>query len=162
MKERFKGKVWKFGDNINTDVITPGKYENLPMVEMSLHCLEPVNPNFAGQVREDDVLVAGENFGCGSAREIAPQALKCLKIGAVIAKSFSRTFFRNSIAIGLPVLISEKAAELSAQGDVLEIDLEYSRAFNVTSGQEIPVEPLDELLFEILMSGGIFLAFRDQ
>jgi 3-isopropylmalate/(R)-2-methylmalate dehydratase small subunit len=162
MKERFKGNVWKFGDNINTDVITPGKYENLPMAEMSLHCLEPVNPNFAGQVREDDVLVAGENFGCGSAREIAPQALKCLKIGAVIARSFSRTFFRNSIAIGLPVLISEKAAELSAQADVLEIDLEYSRVFNVTSGQEIPVEPLDELLFEILMSGGIFLAFRDQ
>lgn len=162
MKKQFKGRVWKFSDNINTDVITPGKYENLPMVKMSLHCLEPVNPNFAAQVREDDVLVAGENFGCGSAREIAPQALKFLKIGAVIAKSFSRTFFRNSIAIGLPVLISEKATELAAQGDDLEIDLEHSRIFNVTSGQEIPVEPLDELLFKILMSGGIFLAFRDQ
>lgn len=162
MKKRFKGRVWKFGDNINTDVITPGKYENLPMGEMSLHCLEPINPNFAGQIREDDVIVAGENFGCGSAREIAPQALKYLKIGAVIAKSFSRTFFRNSIAIGLPVLVSENAAELAAEADVLEIDLEHSRVSNVTSGQEIFVEPLNKLLFEILKSGGIFLAFRDQ
>ncbi|MBN1222351.1 MAG: 3-isopropylmalate dehydratase [Candidatus Aminicenantes bacterium] len=162
MKEKFRGKVWKFGDNINTDVITPGKYENLPMEEMILHCLEPVNPNFAGQVRENDILVAEENFGCGSAREIAPQALKHLKIGAVIAKSFSRTFFRNSIAIGLPVLVSKKAAALVAQGNVLEIDLEHSRVCNATSGGEIPIEPLHELLYEILMNGGIFLSFRDK
>jgi 3-isopropylmalate/(R)-2-methylmalate dehydratase small subunit len=162
MKERFRGKTWKFGDNINTDVITPGKYENLPMDEMSLHCLEPIDPKFAAQVRENDILVAGENFGCGSAREIAPQALKYLKIGAVIAKSFSRTFFRNSIGIGLPVLISEKAERLTGQGDVLEIDLEHSRVRNTSSGLDIPIEPLDELLYEILMKGGIFFSFLNK
>jgi len=162
MKEKFRGKTWKFGANINTDVITPGKYENLPMDEMSLHCLEPVNPDFASRVRENDILVAGENFGCGSAREIAPQALKHLKIGAVIAKSFSRTFFRNSIAIGLPVIISEKAARLTAQGDVLEIDLTHSKVSNISSGAEIPVELLDESLYGILMKGGIFLSFRNR
>lgn len=162
MKKKYRGKTWKFGDNVNTDLITPGKYENLPMEEMSLHCLEPVNPDFAAHVRKDDVLVAGENFGCGSAREIAPQALKHLKIGVVIAKSFSRTFFRNSIAIGLPVIISEKAATLTAPGDVLEIDLARSRVSNVSSGAEIPVEPLDELLYGILMKGGIFLSFLDK
>jgi 3-isopropylmalate/(R)-2-methylmalate dehydratase small subunit len=162
MKDRFKGRVWKFGDNINTDVITPGKYENLPMKEMSLHCLEPVNPDFAGLVAEDDILVAGENFGCGSAREIAPQALKYLKIGAVIAKSFSRTFFRNSIAIGLPVLISEKAAALTEAGDTLDVDFEHSMVINISSDVEIPVEPLDELLYGILMNGGIFSSFRNK
>jgi len=161
MKKRFKGKVWRFNDNINTDVITPGKYENLPMPEMSLHCLEPVNPDFAGCVAEDDILVVGENFGCGSAREIAPQALKYLKIGAVIAKSFSRTFFRNSVAIGLPVLISEKAAALTSAGDKLEVDLEHSTVINISSGVKIPVEPLDELLYGILMNGGIFSSFRN-
>jgi len=162
MKDKLRGKAWKFGDNINTDVITPGKYENLPMEEMSLHCLEPVNPDFAGQVRENDIIIAGENFGCGSAREIAPQALRYLKIGVVIAKSFSRTFFRNSIAIGLPVLLSDKASSLTAPGDVLEVDFADSLVRNAGSGVEIPIEPLDELLYGILMNGGIFLSFRNK
>lgn len=160
MKARIKGKVWKFGDNVNTDVITPGKYENLPMEEMSLYCLEPVNPDFAKNVQAEDILVAGENFGCGSAREIAPQALQHLKVGVVIAKSFARTFFRNAIATGLPVLISEEAQAKCCAGDVLEVDFQQSQIKNISKGVNIRVEPIDGLLFGILKKGGIFSYFR--
>jgi 3-isopropylmalate dehydratase small subunit len=156
MEEKIKGKIWKFGDNINTDVITPGKYENLPMDEMSQHCLEPVDNDFAKNVKENDILVAGENFGCGSAREIAPTALKHLKVGAIIAKSYARTFFRNAIAIGLPVLISKEADSLCKPGDVLEIDLKQSKIKNLSTETNIKIEPIDDDIFQILLKGGIF------
>ena len=160
MVEKIKGRVWKFGDHINTDVITPGKYENLSMEKMSLYCLEPVNPQFAMDVQAQDILVAGENFGCGSAREIAPQALKHLEVGAIIAKSFARTFFRNAIAIGLPVLISGEAWTKCSKGDLLEVNFERSQVTNVTIGENIHIEPIDELLYGIFMSDGIFSYFR--
>lgn len=160
MKARIKGKIWKFGDDVNTDVITPGKHENLSMKEMIRHCLESVDPDFSKNVQTGDILVAGENFGCGSAREIAPQALKHLGVGAVIAKSFARTFFRNAIAIGLPVLISREAQKNCSPGDIFEVDLQHSQINNGSKGRNIPVEPIDELLFEILIKDGIFSYFR--
>jgi 3-isopropylmalate/(R)-2-methylmalate dehydratase small subunit len=156
MEKKIKGRIWKFGDNINTDVITPGKYENLPMDEMSQYCLEPVDSDFAKNAKENDILVAGENFGCGSAREIAPTALKYLKVGAIIAKSYARTFFRNAIAIGLPVLISKDAASLCKPGDVLEIDLKQSKIKNLSTKTSIKIEPIDDDIFQILLKGGIF------
>jgi 3-isopropylmalate dehydratase small subunit len=160
MKARIKGRVWKFGDNVNTDVITPGKHENLPMDKMCQYCLEPVDPDFAKNVQAEDILVAGENFGCGSAREIAPQALLYLGVGAVIAKSFARTFFRNAVATGLPVLISGEARKKCSPGDILEVDLQKSRIRNTSKGEDISVEPVDSLLYSILMKGGIFPYFR--
>ncbi len=156
MEKIIRGCVWKFGNNINTDLITPGKYENLPFDEMTRYCLEPVDADFAKNVKENDVVVAGENFGCGSAREIAPQALKHLKVGAIIAKSFARTFFRNSIAIGLPVLISKEAHSRCSQKDILEVDFEHSMVKNTTTNTNIDVEPIDNYIYQILMKGGIF------
>lgn len=156
MEKIIRGCVWKFGNNINTDLITPGKYENLPFDEMTRYCLEPVDADFAKNVKENDVVVAGENFGCGSAREIAPQALKHLKVGAIIAKSFARTFFRNSIAIGLPVLISKEAHFRCSQKDILEVDFEHSVVKNTTTNTNIDVEPIDNYIYQILMKGGIF------
>ena len=160
MEEKIKGRIWKFGDNINTDVITPGKYENLPLDEMSQYCLEPVDANFAKNIQENDILVAGENFGCGSAREIAPTALKHLKVGAIIAKSYARTFFRNAIAIGLPVLISKDAISLCNPGDVLEIDLKQSKIKNLSTETNISIDPIDDDIFQILLKGGIFSTIK--
>lgn len=162
MKTRIKSRVWKFGDNVNTDVITPGKYENLPVKEMIRYCLESIDPDFSKNVKAGDILVAGENFGCGSAREIAPQALKHLGVGAVIAKSFSRTFFRNAVATGLPVLISREAQRKCRPGDILEVDLRHSKIKNLSQEENISVEPINELLLGILMEGGIFSYFRKK
>lgn len=160
MEEKIKGRIWKFGDNINTDIITPGKYENLPLDEMSQYCLEPVDADFAKNVKENDILVAGENFGCGSAREIAPTALKHLKVGAIIAKSYARTFFRNAIAIGLPVLISKDAISLCNKGDVLEIDLKQSKIKNLSTEANINIDPIDDDIFQVLLKGGIFSTIK--
>jgi 3-isopropylmalate/(R)-2-methylmalate dehydratase small subunit len=162
MKKRFQGRVWKFGDHIDTDVITPGKYENLPLEELCRHCLEPIKAAFAHTLKDNDVLVAGVNFGCGSAREIAPRALKQLKIGAVVAKSFSRTFFRNAIAIGLPVLISPQAFEACHEGDRVMIDLAHSRLKNMTTKKAVPVDPIPKDIYGILLSGGLFASLRKK
>jgi len=162
MKKRFQGRVWKFGDHIDTDVITPGKYENLPFNELCRHCLEPLNPAFAGRIRENDVLVAGINFGCGSAREIAPRALQRLGVGAVVAKSFSRTFFRNAVTIGLPVLISPAAYDVCRDEDRVSVDLIRSRLKNLTTRQLIPVEPIPEDIYAILLNGGLFASLRKK
>jgi 3-isopropylmalate dehydratase small subunit len=162
MKKKLQGRAWIFGDHIDTDSITPGKYENLPLKELSGHCLEPVNRAFAKNVKKDDVVVAGENFGCGSTREIAPRALKELKVGAVVAISFARTFFRNAIAIGLPLLVSQDAAQKCRQGDILAIDIPHSRIRNMTTKRPIPAEPIPEELYYILSNGGLFSALKKK
>jgi 3-isopropylmalate dehydratase small subunit len=162
MKRRFQGRIWKFGDNIDTDVITPGKYENCPFDELCRHCLEPINPAFARRIRKDDILVAGFNFGCGSAREIAPRALQQLGVGAIVARSFSRTFFRNAVAIGLPVLIAPAAVDDCREGDRMMIDLRRSRLENVTTHQAIPMEPIPENMYAILADGGLFASLQNK
>lgn len=162
MKKKLQGRAWVFGDHIDTDSITPGKYENLPLKELSRHCLEPVNRAFAKNVKKDDVVVAGENFGCGSTREIAPRALKELRVGAVVAISFARTFFRNAIAIGLPLLVSQDAAQKCRQGDILAIDIPHSSIRNMTTKTPIPAEPIPEELYYILSNGGLFSALKKK
>jgi len=161
VKTLVRGRVWKFGNNVNTDVITPGKYENLPIDKMVEHCMEPIDPGFAGNVKEDDVIIAGENFGCGSAREISPRALKHLKISAVIAKSFARTFFRNAIAIGLPVIISKAAFDSCQAGNTVELDIKNSKMTNSSTKAEILIEPIDGFLYSILEKNGIFSAMKE-
>jgi 3-isopropylmalate/(R)-2-methylmalate dehydratase small subunit len=150
-----KGRAWKFGDNISTDHITPGRYyhlrSNLP--ELAKHVMEDADPEFAKNVREGDFIVAGENFGMGSSREHAPLVIKLSGVSAVIAKSFARIFYRNSINIGLPLLIAD--TDKIDAGDELEVDLGKGIIKNITKNAEIRAKPLPDFMLKIIESGGL-------
>jgi methanogen homoaconitase small subunit len=151
--EKIKGKVWKFADNIDTDVIIPGRYLRIfSMDELASHVMEGIDPDFAKKVEKGDIIVAGQNFGCGSSREQAPVALKHLGVSAIIAKSFARIFYRNAINIGLPVIIAEINA---INGDILEIDLEEGTIINITKNESFKIEPFKKFMLDILKKGGI-------
>ena len=151
----FRGRVWKLGDNIDTDVITPGKYLILPIDELKKYVLEPIDPEFSRKVKPGDILVAGRNFGCGSSREQAPAALKALGISVVIAESFARIFFRNAISLGLPVMICDGISEKVKEGEFLEVNLEIGEVRNLNTGQIIKTRILSKQMVEILKAGGI-------
>ncbi len=150
-----KGKVWKYGNDINTDVIFPGKYTYTPMdeEEMASHALEDLDPEFASQVKPGDVIVAGKNFGCGSSREQAASCLKYAGVQAVIAKSFARIFFRNAINQGLPVVISEKAADTLKKGE--EAGIDWGKNEIITRSGRISFQPLPDSVKRILDAGGL-------
>ncbi|MHA1595018.1 MAG: 3-isopropylmalate dehydratase small subunit [Candidatus Baldrarchaeia archaeon] len=154
---RIKGRAWKFGDDINTDLIIAGKYkyDTLDMKELAKHAFEAIRPGFSDAVKPGDIIVAGKNFGSGSSREQAPLVIKALGIGAVVAKSFARIFYRNAINIGLPVITCEKAYDAVTEGDELEIDVEKGIIKNLTSGQTLGFRPLPEFMIRILKEGGI-------
>lgn len=156
-----RGKVWRFGDNIDTDAITPGKYMGAPERELLKHVLEVINPRFPEEVRPGDIIVAGSNFGCGSSRESAPAALKSLGIGAIVAESFARIFFRNSIAIGLPTLVCPGVSSLFNDGEELELDLKSARITNLTKGKTVYGKPLPEQMLEVLLKGGIIPLLKE-
>jgi 3-isopropylmalate/(R)-2-methylmalate dehydratase small subunit len=150
-----KGRVWKYGDNINTDVIFPGKYTysiNDPN-EMAKHALEDLDPNFSKNVKKGDIIVAGRNFGCGSSREQAATCLKYAGIGAVIAKSFARIFFRNAINQGLPVIQCSEAVEVIEKGDEIEID--FNKGKIITKRGIFNFPPLPDTVLQILKDGGL-------
>jgi len=149
------GKVWKFGDDVDTDAIVPGRFLilNTPQ-ELAKHAFEGVRPEFKDRVKPGDIIVAGDNFGCGSSREHAPLALKGAGIRCVIAKSFARIFFRNSINIGVTLLECPEADRIS-EGDVLEIDEAKGVIRNKTKKETYKVKPLPEFLMEIVRSGGL-------
>ncbi|MEM2321006.1 MAG: 3-isopropylmalate dehydratase small subunit [Candidatus Bathyarchaeia archaeon] len=151
-----KGRVWKFGDNINTDLIIAGKYKLsiTDISELSKHAMEALIPGFAEKVSRGDIIVAGKNFGCGSSREQAPLVLKHIGIGAVIAESFARIFYRNAINIGLPVLECKEVHKISS-GDILEVDLAGGSIKNITKGEVYKVKPIPSSLLEILAEGGL-------
>lgn len=149
-----KGRVWKFGDNINTDVITPGKYLSLPIDELKRHVMEPLDSEFCTKVKLGDVIVAGRNFACGSSREQAPAALKALGVSAIIAKGFARIFFRNAISLGLPVMVCEGISEAVEQGDLLEVNIETGRLTNLKLGQTFATKALSKQMIETLKAGG--------
>ncbi|MEM1545675.1 MAG: 3-isopropylmalate dehydratase small subunit [Candidatus Methanomethylicia archaeon] len=151
----FKGRAWKFGDNIDTDVITPGKYLILPIDELKNYALEPIDPEFSRKVKPGDIIVAGRNFGCGSSREQAPAALKALGISVVIAESFARIFFRNAISLGLPVVICEEISKRVSNGDLLEVNLEIGEIRNLNTGQIFKTKTLSRQMIEILKAGGV-------
>lgn len=148
---RISGKVWKFGDNIDTDVIIPGKYlRTTDMNVFASHVMEGIDPGFSQKVQKGDIIVAGENFGCGSSREQAPLALKHAGIGCIVAQSFARIFFRNAINIGLPIVEAKIDCE---EGDIIEIDLENGTVKNkekIYRGIR-----LADFLLEILADGGL-------
>jgi 3-isopropylmalate/(R)-2-methylmalate dehydratase small subunit len=152
-----RGRVWKFGDNVNTDIIYPGRYLKsfLPPEEMAKHALEGVNPDFSKNVKPGDIIVAGRNFGCGSSREEAATCLKAAMIGGVIAESFARIFFRNAVNIGLPVLECKGITQKVKNGDILEVEFKKGLIRNVSTGEEIKTLPLPEFMMEILEKGGL-------
>jgi len=151
-----KGNAWKFGDDVNTDLIVPGKYlELVDPSEMAKHAMEGVDPEFPEKVAEGDVVVGGTNFGCGSSREHAAIALKYVGVGAVVAESFARIFYRNAINLGLPALECPGIAGAVSEGDELEIDLTGGKVVNVTTGKELEFMPLPEFMVEVLTEGGL-------
>lgn len=161
MKE-IKGKAWLFGNDIDTDVILPGKYLVLTEPkDLAKHALEGLVAGFADKIKAGDIIVAGKNFGCGSSREHAPLALKHAGVGAVVAKSFSRIFFRNAINIGLPVVISKDAMERVAEGETLSIDLEKGLIVNA-KGEKISTEGYPEFLLEMLRDGGLLQSLKNK
>jgi 3-isopropylmalate/(R)-2-methylmalate dehydratase small subunit len=158
-----KGKVWKFGSDVNTDEIIPARYLNTSdPQELAAHCMEDADPDFVKKMSRGDIIVAEENFGCGSSREHAPIALKTAGIACVVARSFARIFFRNAINIGLPIIECPEAAAATAAGDVLEIDLAAGRIRNVTQKKEWCVPPFPKEMQEIIAAGGLMNFVKQQ
>jgi len=156
-----KSRVWKFDDNVDTDQIIPSQYLLLSSIdEMMVYTFEPLIDDFAKLVKEGDVIVAGENFGCGSSREQAPRVLKNLGVKAVIASSFARIFFRNSINIGLPVIICKEAHGSLKHGDLLSIDM--VKGHIVTDGGNLNCTKLPEYMQNILNEGGLIELLNEE
>jgi len=149
-----RGKVWLFGDNVDTDVITPGLYVDASMEEMKKHVLEALNPKFPKEVKAGDIIVAGKNFGCGSSRETAPDAIKALGIGAVVAETFARIFFRNAISIGLPILPCPGVSGTFREGEEVELNVSGAKVTNLSSNRTLQGQPLAKDILDILSRGG--------
>lgn len=153
---KIKGKVWKFGDDINTDEIIPARYLiTTDPKELAKHVMEDADPEFPKKVQPGDIIVAGKNFGCGSSREHAPLAIKGAGISAIVAESFARIFYRNAINLGMVVIESPEIAKETDEGDELEIDLEKGIVKNLTKGKEYKIKPLPEDLRKIQEAGGL-------
>jgi len=160
---KLAGSVWKYGDNVDTDVIIPARYLNVSDAEqLARHCLEDLDPSFAGAVQPGDVIVAGENFGCGSSREHAPLAIRAAGVSCVVARSFARIFFRNAINIGLPILECPAAVEKLATGHQLEVDLETGQIRNLTTGGDYRAKPYPAFMMELLRAGGLVSYTRQR
>lgn len=153
---QISGKVFKYGDNVDTDVIIPARYLNTSdAAELASHCMEDIDKEFVKNVKKGDIMVAGKNFGCGSSREHAPLAIKTSGISCVIAESFARIFFRNSINIGLPILECKEASEDIKNGDDVSIDLSSGKIVNNTSGKVYNAEPFPPFMQELINAGGL-------
>jgi 3-isopropylmalate/(R)-2-methylmalate dehydratase small subunit len=157
MEKNISGKAWVFGNNIDTDQIYPGIYVELTEGEdIKKHAMGgSAEPRFAQEFRPGEIIVAGTNFGCGSSREHAAITLKEIGIGAVLAESFGRIFFRNAINLGLPVITCKGIHSAVSKGDFLKVDLQNGKILNETTGKELEAEPLGEYVLNILQSGGI-------
>ena len=151
-----KGTVFRYGDNVDTDVIIPARYLNSTSgAELAKHCMEDIDKEFAGKVKEGDIIVADKNFGCGSSREHAPLAIKCSGVSCVIAKSFARIFYRNSINIGLPIIECEDAPDAIKAGDVVSIDFDTGIITDETTGQSFKGQAFPPFMQKIIDSEGL-------
>ncbi len=151
-----RGKVFKYGDNVDTDVIIPARYLNTPDAkELSLHCMEDIDTEFVKNVNKGDIMIAGWNFGCGSSREHAPLVIKTCGTGCVIAKSFARIFYRNAINIGLAILECEEAAEEINPNDEVRVDFDTGEIFDITTGKKYMAQPFPEFIQNIIKAGGL-------
>jgi len=151
-----KGKVHKYGADVNTDAIIPARYLNISEpAELAKHCMEDIDRDFLKRVKPGDIIMATTNFGCGSSREHAPLAIKTAGISCIIAKSFARIFFRNAINIGLPLLECAEAVDKTEVEDILEVDLASGRIKNLTSGMEFRASPYPDFMAELISAGGL-------
>lgn len=158
MNEKFSGKVWVLGDDIDTDIIIPTEYLALKTVEdMKPYAFSPLRPELAGQIKPDDIIVAGKNFGCGSSREQAPEVIKALGIKCVIAKSYARIFFRNSINNGLLLIENADLHDAVKEGDTIDVEVNAKITHN---GKAYPIASLPDNLVDILNAGGLVKAMR--
>lgn len=152
---RFKGKVWKFGNDVNTDEIIPARFLNTQDPrELGTHCMEDIDAGFSRKVSKGDIIVAGRNFGCGSSREHAQIAIKGAGVSCVIAESFARIFYRNAINVGLPILEIKDVAKIR-EGDYLEVDLDKGTVLNLSENKLYKARPLSGFIQEIIKSGGL-------
>lgn len=156
------GTAIKYGNNVDTDVIIPARYlATQDHKELASHCMEDIDRSFVSRVKEGDIMVAGANFGCGSSREHAPIAIKASGISCVIAKSFARIFYRNSINIGLAILECEAAAEGINEGDEVDIDFDTGAIKNLTTGKSFQAEPFPEFIKDIISKGGLMSSIKE-
>ena len=157
----FQGKSIKYGDNVDTDVIIPARYLNTSdKAELAAHCMEDIDKNFKNKVEKGDIMVAGYNFGCGSSREHAPIAIKESGISLVIAKSFARIFYRNSINIGLAIIECPEAADGIKDGDKIEADLDNGVIYNRTTGASFQTQPFPAFIQNIIENGGLVASIK--
>ena len=155
------GFVHKYGDNVDTDVIIPARYLNTSdHKELASHCMEDIDKDFVKKVKEGDIIVANMNFGCGSSREHAPIAIKASGIGCVIASTFARIFYRNSINIGLPILECDEAAKDIDDGNEVEIDFDSGVITNITKNKTYKAQPFPEFIKDIINKGGLLKSLQ--
>ena len=158
-----KGTVHKYGNNIDTDVIIPARYLNTQdHKELASHCMEDIDKDFVNKVSEGDIMVGGENFGCGSSREHAPIAIKASGVSCVIASTFARIFYRNAINIGLPILECPEASKGIEAGDEVSVDFDSGVITNVTKGETYQAQPFPEFIQNIIRSGGLMSSIKEK
>ena len=157
-----QGHVFKYPDNVDTDVIIPARYLNTSDAkELAKHCMEDIDAEYVSKVQPGDVMVAGWNFGCGSSREHAPLVIKTCGTGCVIAKSFARIFYRNAINIGMPILECEQAAEEIQAGDEVAIDFDTGVITDITTGKTYQAEPFPAFIQNIIAKGGLLASLKE-
>ncbi len=151
-----EGRVFKYGSNVDTDVIIPARYLNVPDAsELAKHCMEDIDKEFVNKVTDGDIIVADKNFGCGSSREHAPIAIKATGVSCVIAETFARIFYRNAINIGLPIIECPEAAKGIEDGDQVEVDFDSGKIYNKTKGTEFQGQAFPEFMQNIISNGGL-------
>ena len=155
------GRVHKYGDNVDTDVIIPARYLNTAShAELAAHCMEDIDKSFVSKVQPGDIMVAEKNFGCGSSREHAPLCIKTAGISVVIAKSFARIFYRNSINIGLPIMECPEAVDAINAGDTVSVDFDTGVITDETNGKVFHAEPFPPFIQEIISAGGLMKSIK--
>lgn len=160
---KYTGNIFKFGADVDTDAIIPARYLNsFDPQELAKHCMEDADPTFPARVQPGDIIVADKNFGCGSSREHAPIAIKGAGVACVVARSFARIFYRNSINIGLPILECEEAIDAMQEGDQIEVDLENGQIINLRTGVSYQAQPFPAFMQEIMAKGGLINYVKDR
>lgn len=160
---KIQGKVWKFGDDIDTDVIIPARYLNTSdPEELAQHCMEDADPKFAEKVQKGDVIVGGKNFGCGSSREHAPICIKAAGVSCVIAASFARIFFRNSFNTGLPIFESREASEKIQENDAVVVDFQTGIIENKTRNESYKAQPIPDFMQKLIKKGGLMNYVKEK
>ncbi|MBQ6455741.1 MAG: 3-isopropylmalate dehydratase small subunit [Mogibacterium sp.] len=158
-----RGKVWKYGDHIDTDVIIPARYLNNPdPAALASHCMVDIDEGFAGKVQPGDIMVGGWNFGCGSSREHAPVAIQASGIACVIAASFARIFYRNSINIGFPILECPEASAAIRAGDIVSVDTKTGMITDETTGETFQAKPFPPFIEQIIEKGGLLAYLKEK